>query len=146
MIQILEEPVSHTYKQLVTLAFAICDQFILVERDQLAVNENGKRLMDELTPYVKEVKKQDEWPGTRLLDHYANVYYFACVPELERIVLERADSLYQWVWPERLEDLCFFKQGMPWLITSAHEQIGWIKTTVWEEILQIREVEGIMIY
>jgi hypothetical protein len=146
MIQILEEPVGHTYKQLIKLAFSICDQFILVERDQLAVNENGKQLIADLTPYVKVIKKQDNWPGTQLLGHEADVYYFDCEPELEQLVLERADRLYQWVCPEKLEDLCFFKQGKPWLVTSAHEQIGWIKTTEWEEILRLREVEGLMIY
>ncbi len=29
MIQILEEPIGVTYKQLISLAFNICDEFIL---------------------------------------------------------------------------------------------------------------------
>ncbi len=33
MIKILEEPIGVTYQQLVSLAFNICDELILVKRD-----------------------------------------------------------------------------------------------------------------
>lgn len=39
MIEILEEPINNTYKQLISLAFEICDEFILVKRDQLGLNK-----------------------------------------------------------------------------------------------------------
>ncbi|MUG68977.1 hypothetical protein GNP94_23775 [Paenibacillus campinasensis] len=146
MIQILEEPIGVTYKQLISLAFNICDEFILVKRDQIILNENGKTFIDELKPYIKEIRKQEEWPGTRLFGHYADVYYFDCKDGLEEKLLTRVDRLYEWMQPELLEDLCFYKNGEEWLVTIAHENEGFIKTTERQEILKIREIEGIMIY
>lgn len=78
MIQILEEPVGRTYKQLISLAFNTCDEFILVRREQLELTEKMEILIDELKPYVKTLKQQEEWPGTRLLGHHADIYYFNC--------------------------------------------------------------------
>ncbi|MEI0735529.1 hypothetical protein VQ056_00690 [Paenibacillus sp. JTLBN-2024] len=67
MIQILEEPIGVTYASLISLAFDVCDEFILVKRDQIGLHPNAEALLDRLQPYVKEMKRQDEWPGTRLL-------------------------------------------------------------------------------
>jgi|GEM_PF-6118236 len=47
--------------------------------------------------------------------------------------------------PDLLEDLCFFKNKEVWLLTTAHEQLGFIATTDRVEISMIREIEGIMI-
>ncbi|ANY75269.1 hypothetical protein BBD41_23320 [Paenibacillus ihbetae] len=145
MIQILEEPVGSTYKQLISLAFNICDEFILIKRDQLELTKKTEVLIEELKLYVKTVKKQEEWPGTRLLGHHADVYYFDCKPELEELLINKANGLYRWRHPELLEDLCFFKNNTVWLMTTAHENLGFIKTTDREEISMIREIEGIMI-
>ncbi|HAG01372.1 MULTISPECIES: hypothetical protein [Paenibacillus] len=145
MIQILEEPVGSTYKQLISLAFKICDEFILVKREQLELTEKTKILIEELKPYVNTVKKQEEWPGTRLLGHHADIYYFNCKPELEELLINKAKGLYRWRHPDLLEDLCFFKNKEVWLLTTAHEQLGFITTTDRVEISMIREIEGIMI-
>ncbi|WP_248628182.1 hypothetical protein [Paenibacillus durus] len=146
MIEILEEPVGNTYKQLISLAFNICDEFILVKRDQIELSKNSELLIKELKPYVTAIRKQNEWPGTQLLGHNADVYYFDCKPELEQLLTNKAERLYQWMQPELLEDLCFYKNKEEWLITIAHEIQGFIKTTDRQEILRIREIEGIMIY
>ncbi len=146
MIEILEEPIGNTYKQLISLAFNICDEFILVKRDQIDLSKSSETLIEELKPYIKEIKKQDEWPGTRLFGHFADVYYFDCQQELKELLINKADRLYQWMQPELLEDLCFFKSEEEWLITISHENLGVIKTTDRNEILRIREIEGIMIY
>ena len=146
MIQVLEEPIGVTYASLISLAFDVCDEFILVERDQIGLHPNAEALLDRLQPYVKEMKRQDEWPGTRLLGHYADVYYFECNEELKALLLHVSKRLYQWMQPEMPEDLCFLKNGKAWLINSAHERMSVIDTIDRSEILKIREIDGIMIY
>lgn len=145
MKEILEEPTGNTYKQLVELAFSVCDEFTLVKREQLDLNENAQQLLKELKPYIKEIKKQNEWPGTKLLGHYADVYYFDCKQELKEILIRNTDRLYQWVQPELLEDLCFFKNKNVWLVTIAHEREGRIFPTDHNEIQRITEIEGMLI-
>lgn len=146
MIYILEEPRGRAYEGLISMAFRVCDEFILVKKDQLTLTPAMEALAERLKPYVKMVKKQDAWPGTKLFGHYADVYYFDCQPPLEKLILESADGLYEWVWPNLLEDLCFFKGGQPWLVNIAHEHEAWIKTDDREEILQFRGIEGLMVY
>ncbi|WP_245583006.1 hypothetical protein [Paenibacillus daejeonensis] len=102
--------------------------------------------MYTLQPYVNTVKKQEYWPGTQLVGHYADVYYIACHPEVEAILQASTDRLYQWIMPSLPEDICFFKKSEPWLVTVAHEQIGIINTDDPIEIDRIRAIEGIMIH
>ncbi len=109
MIYILEEPRGRAYEGLISMAFRVCNEFILVKKDQLTLTPAMEALAERLKPYVKTVKKQDAWPGTQLFGHYADVYYFDCQPPLEKLILESADGLYDWVWPNLLEDLCFLK-------------------------------------
>lgn len=146
MIQLLEEPRGVTYQQLISLAFSICDEFILVKRDQIELSGKGEEFLKEIKPYIKEIKKQDNWPGTQLFGHNADVYYLDCKNELQEILLTRADRLYAWMRPELLEDLCFYKNGEEWLITTAHEEMGSINTKESQDILKLREVEDIMMY
>ncbi|OEH86996.1 hypothetical protein BHU72_01700 [Desulfuribacillus stibiiarsenatis] len=146
MIEILEEPIGITYRSLVSLAFEVCNNFTLVKRDQLPLNHSGKKLLTELKPYIIDINKQDNWPGTRLLGHYADVHYIRCCKETKEILLDRVESLYSWMQPNLLEDLCFYKDETEWLITVAHEGMGYIDTTLRDEILRLREIEGLLFY
>ncbi|KOP67262.1 hypothetical protein AMS62_19915 [Bacillus sp. FJAT-18019] len=144
MKEFLEEPKGTTYKELLNVAFSICDEFLLVKRDQLDLNENGKKFIGEIKPYVKEIRRQDEWPGTTLLGHYADVYYFDCNQELKEILISKTERLYQWLTPELLEDICFLKKGEVWLATVAHEKIGVIMSENQNELEKVRGIEGII--
>lgn len=145
MKHFLEEPKGTTYKELLDLAFSLCDELLLVKRDQLELNKNAENFIEDIKPYIKEIRKQDEWPGTTLLGHYADVYYLYCNHELKEIFKRKTERLYQWLTPELLEDICFFKNGEVWLATVAHEEIGVIMTEDQNEIKKIREIEGILL-
>lgn len=144
MREFLEEPKGTTYKELLDVAFSICDEFLLVKRDQLDLNKNAIKFIEEIKPYIKEIRRQDEWPGTTLLGHYADVYYFYCNEELKEVLIRKTERLYQWLQPELLEDICFFKNGEVWLATIAHERIGVIMTEDQNEIEKIRGINGII--
>ncbi|MBO2942637.1 hypothetical protein JJQ72_01390 [Paenibacillus sp. F411] len=143
MKKFIEEPKGTTYKELLNVAFSICDEFLLVKRDQHDLNENGEKFIEEIKPYVKEIKRQEEWPGTTLLGHYADVYYFHCHQELKEILTNKTERLYQWLTPELLEDICFLKNGEVWLATVAHEKIGVIMSKNQSELERVIGIEGI---
>lgn len=143
MIYLTDEPKENTYKDLINVAFDICSEFILVQRDQIALNEESQLLLNRLKPYVKRQEKQDYWPGTMLLGHFATVYYFDCNQELKCIIENEVNRLYEWMQPDKLEDLCFYKDNKEWLIVTAHEKIGTIKTDEQDEIKRISNINGI---
>ena len=140
MIEILEEPIGDAYKKLITLAMAVCDEFILVKRDQLPLNQSGHNFIERIKPFLKEIKKQDNWPGTRLSGHYADVYYFKCTEELIEILTSSVEGLYSWIQPNTLEDLCFFKNQKEWLVTVSHERMGRINTSEESEVLKLKDM------
>jgi len=143
MKELLEEPKGKTYKELLDVAFSICDECILVDRDQHELTEDVESFLQKIKPYIKEIKKQDEWPGTTLVGHYADVYYFDCTQELKEVLLSKSEHLYEWLDPKLFEDLCFFKDSNPWLVTIAHEGLGFIMTEDQMEIERVREIKGI---
>ncbi|MEK4104972.1 hypothetical protein NST28_12905 [Paenibacillus sp. FSL R10-2791] len=135
----MQEPTGQTYKTLVQVAMEVCDEFILVKRDQMELEPEGVELLEQLQPFLKKVIKDDYWPGTRLMGHYADVYFFNCSPEAVDILLSYSTSLYSWVQTRLPDDLCFLKQGQPWLINTAHERESNLITDVNEELNRLEE-------
>ncbi|WP_058303081.1 hypothetical protein [Gorillibacterium timonense] len=146
MIQILEEPVGEAYRSLISLAFKICDELILVKRDQLPLNESGQDLITQLRPYTRIIRKQESWPGTALFGHFADVYYLPCTEMVKDILLSRTTGLYDWLQPDLLEDLCFYKNQSEWLVTVSHEKRGYLNIEDRSEILELREIEELLFY
>jgi hypothetical protein len=140
----LEEPSGGAYRTLIQLALEVCDTFILVKRDQMELEAEGQELFERLQPYFIETRKDDYWPGTRLLGHYADIHHFRCSPEAADILLDYTDRLYGWVQPGLPDDLCFFKEGEAWLINTAHEHSSHLDTEVEEELTQLEE-SGLLI-
>lgn len=122
----------------------VCDEFILVKRDQMELEAEGYELLKQLKPFLKEIIKDDYWPGTRLMGHYADVYFFNCSPDAVDILLSYSTSLYSWVQPRVLDDLCFLREGQPWLINTAHEGESCLITNVEEELSRL-EQSGLLI-
>lgn len=108
----------------------VCDEFILVKRDQMDLELEGYVLLERLQPFLKEIVKDD--------------YFFHCSPDAVDILLSYSTSLYSWVQTRVPDDLCFLRQGQPWLINTAHEREGHIVTDVEEELNRLEE-SGLLI-
>lgn len=142
LVDILEMN-EQAYKDLIDLAFEICSSFILVERDQLQFSENAKNIRALLEPYLLEVKTQDEWPGTRLIGHYAKVYYYKTTDEAKHILMTHSKDFNSWLAPILPEDLCCIKEdGTEWLVSVAHEDDCWISNVSLGELEIIKKIEG----
>ncbi|WP_339803186.1 hypothetical protein MKY19_12535 [Paenibacillus sp. FSL R5-0744] len=124
---------------LIQVAMEVCDEFILVKRDEMELEPEGYELLERLQPFLKEIVKDDYWPGTRLMGHYADVYYFRCSPDAVDILLSYSTCLYSWMQTRVPDDLCFLRQGQPWLINTAHERESHIVTDVEEELNRLEE-------
>lgn len=142
---ITSEPQNDVYRHLVCLAFDLCDEFILVVRKDLCLNDNAKSVLEKLNDHLKEMKKQSEWAGTKLLGHTAYVYHYHTSPEAREIIKEVSNSLYSWMQPNLPEDLSFYKSGKPWLVNTAHENQSFILSEDKSEIDRIVNIKGLEI-
>lgn len=127
LMYITSEPRNDVYRHLIDLAFDLCDEFILVIRKEIELNDNGKSILEKLKPYLIEMKKQSEWAGTILGGgRTAYVYHYRTDTHAREIIKEVSNSLYGWVQSDFPEDLSFYKSGKPWLVNTAHERDSYI--------------------
>ncbi len=75
-ISIENDPKDNAYRDLIDLAFEVCDTFILVVRQSIFFNQNADYLLEELEASLKEVKEQYEWPGIFMAEKPAKIYYY----------------------------------------------------------------------
>jgi len=145
-MEFISEPKNDAYRDLVDLAFDLCDEFILVVCNELRLNDNAKSILDRLKPYLTEIKEQSEWAGTELLDTTALVYHYRTDAQAREIIKEVSDSLYCWLPPNLPEDLSFYKNGEPWLVNISHEKTSYIRTNEKSEKDMIMSIKGLEIY
>lgn len=124
MIDIVSEPTGAVYHALVSYAFEQCEEFLLVTRNQLSIEDSAKAILRALKPWQSGQVEASAWPGTELLDRSkAPVYYFRCRSEAASILQTAVNGLYGWQQPQFPEDLCFLKPGRrAWLVSIAHER------------------------
>lgn len=123
MINILSEVKGESYKALIELAFSKCEEFVLVERHQSELNENGFKFLESLKSEILDIEVDQKWPGTQLDGHFANIYFFKTSEKAKQILLDNSDSIYSWLSPDLPEDLTFYKtKGEIWLTSTSHEK------------------------
>lgn len=139
-------PEDKTYRDLIDLAFEICDEFVLVVRKDVSINDNINNILEKLQYSLKEVKEQFEWPGTIYFgEQPASVYYYNTDNRAKETLKQVSNSLHDWVQPNLPEDLSFIKNHVPWLINTSHEYESYIETEDKKEIDKIIKIKGLKI-
>jgi len=142
----LHNPKGIVYNELIDLAFEICDEFILVVRNELKLNVNANQVLKKLQPSFKKVKEQFEWPGTMCFgEKPAKVHYYNTDNYAKEILKYESNSLHDWVQPNLPEDLSFIKNNHPWLVNTSHENESYILTENKKEIDKIMKIEGLKV-
>ena len=137
-------PKDKVYRDLIDLAFEVCDEFVLVVRDDIFSNQNVDYLLEELSSSIKEIRRQFYWPGT-YCSSMSTVYYYYTDEHAIEVIKKVSNSLHDWVHPDLPEDLSFIKNGTPWLINTSHEFESYIITENKEEIDKITQIKGLNI-
>src|SRR5262249_20126624 len=123
---ISEEPKAETYLSLLNFALHTNSLFSLVWRDHHGFHQPAFAIEEELRPNLVKELRTDEWPGTRLLGHFATVRLYRMSPEALSVLAE-AKRLYAWVTPKRPEDLSFYvSESRPWFGSIAHERDSFV--------------------
>lgn len=144
MIIIEHNPKNDVYKNLIDVAFEICDQFHLVLRNDMGTLKKCTPILKILKNSLIVMKEESEWASTILGDgQTARVYYFRTDANANKVLKEVTNSLYSWVHPDFPEDLSFFKQGKEWLVTISHEYESYIFTEEKNEIEKVLNIKGL---
>jgi len=146
MITITKNPKKKTYKDLMELAFKICDSFHLVIRKDMGTIEDYNQILQRLESSLIEMKEESEWASTILGDgQTAYVYYYNTDNNAKKVVLESSNNLFGWEHPDLPEDLSFFKNNKEWLVTISHEKEAFIYNSDKSELDQINAIKGLKI-
>lgn len=112
--------------QRVLLAYS--DAFSLVYfkyQDNETQSVGVSQICEELSQYKIDERRVMEWPGTRQMN--GRYYYRMVTYRIDSSVfnvmdtLEKVDSLWKWDYPIFPMDICFYKNGIAWFASSAHE-------------------------
>ena len=123
----LEEPRGAIYQELLKYGLRICNEFILVVRPTLPLERNGKEILEQLTPFLREELHLQSWPGTTLLKGYARVHFYKLTPQSTAFLLNSANFLFDWCQPRLPEDLCLIRDDKsPWLVSVSHEKDSYL--------------------
>jgi len=138
LITIVEEPKGEAYVALLRFALKHTSFFSLVWRDQLDFLESATSVAETLRSDLLSEHRTNEWPGTHLFGHLATVRLYRMSPSAFS-VLRQVGGLYEWVAPERPEDLAFYVgEGNPWLASIAHERDGF----VYPDAIDLQDLAG----
>ena len=135
------DPKNYEYKNLIDLAFDVCNEFILVVRKDLDLNEYARIILEKLQGSLKGMKEGSIWVSGQLLGKTAFDYHYNTDNQAREIIKECSDSLHSWVQPNLPEDLSFIKNDRAWLINTAHEYESYIETEDEEEIDKIIKIK-----
>lgn len=128
------------YKELVKYAFNKCDVVMFVSKkvgfdnsDITALKKSMSKLENKFkNDYIFQVQRPN-WVFSEVVNDNVdisneefnslfNIYFFKFSDELKNYLLSNCD-LYKWLNPEYPEDIAFFKDGICWLYSVAHERL-----------------------
>ncbi len=143
MIRILSlkaEPSDEVYRGLLDYSLTKCIFALLVVRRNLGLTDPGKRLLNDLEPFLDAREETSTWPGTQLIGQTAIVCRFKLVRASVSILQNAANRLFEWRQPALPEDLCLMRQADdPWLVSISHENDAYLRASEseWKELCEV---------
>ena len=108
------------YHELVTMACDMQGYFSVVLRD--APTHGQEQFLRQSEFGLHGVMQSRCWPGTRLLEHEAEVRFYRANSSTIKTFLG-TDTFLRWMPPSLPEDLCIWTPDLQWLVGStAHEK------------------------
>ena len=107
------------------------DKFSLVYfryKENEPLKKSAKEIKTALSQYKIFSINGNQWPSTVTLNannHIYNINLYKADPETEK-TLTKADDIFDWDYPRFPMDLCFYKDGYAWFISSGHEGFAYV--------------------
>ncbi|MEK7096675.1 MAG: hypothetical protein AAB881_01880 [Patescibacteria group bacterium] len=119
------------YYKILEMANNYCDRFYFVIPNTAQMPETVNHVINSLQPFVADIQKVKEWPGTVIYSEGYNLLYtYYLNKESEKALKGITNDLYSWTKPVLPEDLGFLrKDGSPWFISITHEKDCYMELT-----------------
>ena len=134
------------YDKLIDFMIANSDAFSLVYfkyKENEKLKHQAKSLSIALKPFKIFQKNTNIMPSMITVNQNKHIYnltiYKACAEVLP--LLKSVDSLWEWDYPYYPMDLCFFRNGYAWFVSSAHENYNSLNTDDKEMISAIGDLD-----
>ena len=127
---VLKEPKGKDYHTLIDMACARSDAIMLIYQNYHEYKKMSA-MRDQLKPYCLISRETKRWPVTQTWDT-RNTYtmeLYAITDEVNAF-LHKLNRLYAWLPPPYPMDIAFFRNGVCWFASSAHEGFAWV---IWED-------------
>jgi hypothetical protein len=129
LYSVVDEPRGDSYRALLRFLKLTCDAVILVVRAAERMSPAAREVVNRLDRSLTGAAERGQWPGTALLGHTARVYTYAFDNHCLEVIRSSVDGLYDWVGPERPEDLCILRGDAPCLTSISHERTAYLDLT-----------------
>ena len=144
---IRKQPRGDVYRALLDYGARQSAYLLLVVQKGMALSSEGQQLLEQLTAFEIDDVESDRWPGTQLLGRTAHVYRYSVNYFTIEVVKNAVLGLYDWVQPERPEDLALLRADeSPWLASIAHERESYLEITPEERQELLAAVPGLLLY
>lgn len=89
---------------------------------------------------IEQIIGIKEWPGTKTTEKHKVINYYNC-----RKFRKTVDILPNFFEPNKNslpEDICFYRNGIPWFFTVSHEQYVFADNLTEEDITFLKPIRG----
>ena len=131
---IIEEPTDSSYDALLEFCGQHAPECSLVCRDNLLPAQTAADFLAAASGHLIRSADQNSWPGTKLSEGTALVFWYRVTAELIALLKRSARGLYEWQVDRSLpEDLAFYRADQSVLMGSiSHERDAWLELSVEE--------------
>ena len=137
--------VEKKYKEFLIYAMRGADSFSVVTR--ISCKQNNKKYEYEhdqilngiIDLLIERTINARSWPGTKTNEKGLVLNMYRTSKRASELFCN-APNLFVWE-NEMPEDICFYKNGKPWIVTVTHERIVFMIEPTFEEIKSLEKME-----
>ncbi len=138
---LLENPKGNVYKRLIQILCLNSDRFYFITHKY---SDYNNVIIEKFQTYILELCKSNKWGITKSLGSAPNVYIIEANNSTCSLLLENANSLYDWNNPLP-EDLTFLKKNDTWFVSIAHEKEGGFYIYADDQRELLKQIPGLVI-
>jgi len=129
------------YTELLKGLLRISNKFSFVIRSDYTITENEKSVLGLFLKYLLFEDEVESWPGTVLYGKKARIFYYTFNQETFELLMKTSSDIYEWLHPEKPEDLCFYDGDKPVFASISHEHDSFLIENDGKTITEFEEIK-----